>query len=69
MRFEKHLGLTCRSSTWKRIDELEEQTKEQERSIMKAKSDLKAAHNQMASDKEVKYYLDENYSRISQELK
>ena len=53
----------------KRIDELEEQTKEQERSIMNAKSDLKAAHNQMASDKEVKYYLDENYSRISQELK
>lgn len=53
----------------KRIDELEEQTKEQERSIMKAKSDLKAAYNQMASDKEVKYYLDENYSRISQELK
>lgn len=53
----------------KRIDELEEQTKEQEKSILKAKSDLKAAHNQMASDKEVKYYLDENYSRISQELK
>ncbi|OAO14782.1 hypothetical protein AV274_3486 [Blastocystis sp. ATCC 50177/Nand II] len=52
----------------KRVEALEAQTREQERSIAKAKADLASAHNQMASDKEVKYYLDENYTRISQEL-
>lgn len=52
----------------KRVEELEAQTQEQEKSISKAKADLASAHNQMASDKEVKYYLDENYTRISQEL-
>ena len=50
------------------MEALEAQTREQERSIAKAKADLASAHNQMASDKEVKYYLDENYTRISQEL-
>ncbi|KAK8831187.1 hypothetical protein WA577_003358 [Blastocystis sp. JDR] len=52
----------------KRVEALEAQTREQEKSIAKAKADLASAHNQMASDKEVKYYLDENYTRISQEL-
>ena len=36
--------------------------------IAKIKSELESAHNQMASDREVKYYLDENFTRISQEL-
>lgn len=47
------------------MEALEAQTREQERSIAKAKADLASAHNQMASVKEVKYYLDENYTRIS----
>lgn len=52
----------------KRVEELEAKAQEQEKSIAKVKADLTSAHNQMASDKEVKYYLDENYTRISQEL-
>ena len=48
---------------------LNETVANQEDEISQLKSSLQSAHNQMASDKEVKYYLDENYSRITQELK
>ena len=48
---------------------LNETIANQEDEISQLKSSLQSARNQMASDKEVKYYLDENYSRITQELK
>lgn len=42
---------------------------EQDRALTKVKNDLQSAYNQMASDKEVKYYLDESVTRVSQEVK
>ena len=40
----------------------------QETEMNHLKASLQSARNQMASDKEVKYYLDENFTRVSQEL-
>lgn len=50
------------------ILELNQQMNEMKDRISRITSELESAHNQMASDREVKYYLDENLTRISQEL-
>lgn len=47
---------------------LENDVHECENALAITKNDLQSAHNQMASDKEVKYYLDENFTRLTQEL-
>lgn len=51
------------------ILELNLQINEMKDRISRISSELESAQNQMASDREVKYYLDENLTRISQELK
>lgn len=48
--------------------ELNLQINEMKDRISRISSELESAQNQMASDREVKYYLDENLTRISQEL-
>lgn len=50
------------------ILELNLQINEMKDRISRISSELESAQNQMASDREVKYYLDENLTRISQEL-
>ena len=42
---------------------------ERDTALLKVKNDLQSAYNQRASDKEVKYYLDESVTRVSQEAK
>lgn len=37
--------------------------------LQKTKNELQSAYNQMASDKEVKYYLDENMTQLAEEVK
>ena len=51
------------------VKELKKTMEEQDRALTKVKNDLQSAYNQMASDKEVKYYLDESVTRVSQEVK
>ena len=52
----------------KTVNDLEQSLEQKEKQIEELKGNLQSAHNQMASDKEVKYYLDENYTRVIQEL-
>ena len=51
------------------VHQLEDSLKKQGEEMNQLQSSLQSAYNQMASDKEVKYYLDENFTRITQELK
>ncbi len=37
--------------------------------LQKTRNELQSAYNQMASDKEVKYYLDENMTQLAEEVK
>lgn len=50
------------------VRELNKAVKERDVALLKVKNDLQSAYNQMASDKEVKYYLDESVTRVSQEV-
>ena len=51
------------------VNELKKTVEERDTALLKVKNDLQSAYNQMASDKEVKYYLDESVTRVSQEAK
>ena len=51
------------------MHDLQQVIREKEEALLTTKNDLQSAHNQMASDKEVKYYLDESFTRLTQELK
>ena len=37
--------------------------------LEKTRGELRSAYNQMAGDKEVKYYLDENMTQLGEEVK
>lgn len=50
------------------VRELNKAVKERDVALLKVQNDLQSAYNQMASDKEVKYYLDESVTRVSQEV-
>lgn len=53
----------------KRIEEMEGRLEACSEALRKTKSELQSAYNQMASDKEVKYYLDENMTQLGEEVK
>lgn len=50
------------------IIELNQQLNEMKDKLSKISSELDSAQNQIASDREVKYYLDENFTRLTEEL-
>ena len=53
----------------KRIEEMEGQLEACSGELEKTRGELRSAYNQMASDKEVKYYLDENMTQLGEEVK
>ena len=53
----------------KRIKEMEGRLEACSGELEKTRGELRSAYNQMASDKEVKYYLDENMTQLGEEVK